>query len=333
MFHSGTSDHVRKELDEHVSAAFAEYCFLNPADIPVTLSCVTDAKTLRDMILNRSLKAPMVVSRSLKASGDSFGAAGTDFCYGIDLAESFLAGLLLAETDPVRRNFCQEVIANLNPHGTWFESFMIRFFEEERTARIAGDACSGYAVVMRTAGMGISHSGLAEHGNLSFAKAIYSQAEQLACLATYYSACEDCYVDAIEWHGEANQENFLCACWDRFRMVVGELSRRFRNPSLAEEKEWVATALKMSSPKTEVNNDDVEFELRDNAFIPYVRVRMPAKPGTDKPSLPISKVVIDRAVQSPAAEEYLRAFLRKNEVFGVVVTRATLPAQAATWNS
>jgi hypothetical protein len=301
---------------------------LNPVDIPVTLSYVADAEGLQDMVLNRSLKAPMVVSRSLKASGALSGAAESDLCYGIDLAKLFLAERLLAEAVPIRKNFCREVIANLNPHGTWFESFMIRFFEDERTARIADDAYSGHAVVMRTAGMGISHSGLAEHGNLSFAKAIYSQAEQLACLATYYSACEDCYVDAIEWHGEANQENFLCACWDRFRMVVGELSRRFRHPSLAEEKEWVAAALKMPPPETEVNNDDVEFELCDNAFIPYVRVRMPAKPGTDKPSLPISKVVIDRAVQSPAAEQFLRAFLRKNEVFGVVVIRAPLPIQA-----
>lgn len=98
----------------------------------------------------------------------------------------------------------------------------------------------------------------------------------------------------------------------------------FRDPSRAAEKEWIATALDLR-PEAEQNNDNVEFELCDNAFAPYLRVRMPDKNGTGKPGMPIKSVVIDCTVQSPAAEDGLRAFLRKNGVFQVIVRRASFP--------
>lgn len=312
MLHADIIKTVQQDL-EQISADFTEYWLANPEELPVTLSYVTDARGVRDIVANGSLKAVH----------SGFGATASDIRYGINLVVSFLTERLLAETDPFRKMFCQDVLANLNPRGTWFKSFLIRFFEDERTARMAGGDCAGYALVLLTVDMGISRSSSGAHGKLRFGKAVYSQEEQLARLSSIYSACEDCYIDAIHMFGEDNKENFLSPCWDWFRQAAGELSMLFRDPSLAVEKEWVATALD-TRPEAEQHNDNVEFELCDNAFVPHVRVRIADNPGTGKPGMPIHSVVIGCTVRSPAAEDGLRAFLRKNGLFQIVVKRASL---------
>lgn len=166
MPHSSIIKTVQFDLAQ-LSAGCAKYWSVDPEELPVTLSYVTDVAGVRDI----------VESRSLKAIHSGFGAIASDIRNGIKLVESFLVERLRAETDPIRKYFCQEVLANFNPQGSWFESFLIRFFEDEEMVRMTGDDCSGYALVFRTAGMGISRGKSGTHGNLRFGKAVYSQEE------------------------------------------------------------------------------------------------------------------------------------------------------------
>jgi hypothetical protein len=288
-------------------AAELEGRAVTASDPPDLLYYASDASALADLVTHRALRAPYSTDPQL----------GDLLSYGFDLLRDFTRRRIVdVGNDPQRRQFAEAVLKNLDPRSAVFAGFYVRFAEVAYPPPPPNGQHPGYAIGFECRHMGLS-SGAATPASMSIGKAIYSLEEQSRILSMLYGTYETCYVGAIHRFGAHNAPSCLGPCWGMLYESLSVPLALFRSPALSAEREWLATALDLR-PHAERGNDNIHVAVRDNTFIPYVRVTMPARRGTTEPGLPVREIVLPEASPRPHAQ-CLRAFLNLNSLSTVAV--------------
>jgi hypothetical protein len=311
MFHPGIINMVAQDLAS-LRCDLSSYWASDA--VPSTLCLCADANGIRDIIENRALTLEL----------STLARNSSDFMYAIELAEAFLAERLEMETNPDSIFFCEQLIANLQPTGTYFEFFQIPLFENPVSLLQTSHRAYPYAMTLETKELGNPSSGTYLKNAINLRKVIYDESEQLACLASIYTKCDANYRSACDRFGVEEQHNFLTACWDIFRYALGELSSIFRDPSRAAEKEWIGISI---FHEASCGNESWDFDLIEQVFVPIVRFNLGRKHEKKRNS--ILSITINAHAVASNAEVGMRAFLRKNLLFQVAVNNA--PNQRWAW--
>jgi|GEM_PF-2531079 len=299
LFHAGVFDEVKGSLAKQRADFVCGMRADDAAQLPAALFYHADAAGLREVL----------VQRALNAEHAGCGAMRADIDAGLALLAAFLAGRMARATDPLQRFFCAEVTANLDPEAAGPDRFVMRLHAGTAGA-LPG---TGYRLLLSCAGMDVRDDATAAGGALRLARAIYDRQQQQSLLEHWYDTCEDTYIDAVNWFGKERRESFLALCWDNFRQVAIDLVMLFRDSARAAEQEWVATLLGDRAD----SEGKMQYGVRDNAVVPYIRVPLPDAGGHD--GLCLKHILADHAQTGSAAAQGLRALLRHHGLFHVGV--------------
>lgn len=301
-------DMMNCELDEFVQCELAQISACAPtvqAALPAQLYHFTDAAGIEAFVRHGNLRA----------LDWRLGWDGPLVQYGIDLVNTFFGMRAQPGKEPLRAQFCRDVAAHFNPHGTHFDGFITRLFDTSKTD-VAGPA-SDYALGLSTAALPVRTAHNTAHARILLLSAIYPRDEQLSVVQALYQRYEDYFVSAVERFGDRYRDDLLFTCRDRFRHDIGTFLMRFRDPVSRYQGEWIAIALALPDD----NDERIEFNVVNNRLLPVVSIDVIKRVDT-KRQLPLSSIAVSASLPFASTQEALLAYMGSCNVHGVAVVLA-----------